>query len=74
MKRVFDVHIWRRDPPCAWHRDKGYLLNNLLAIKSSTPAFHSITQFASWQKSSAQCFEDDHEDNMQASSQTGGVV
>jgi len=36
------MHVWGRDPLCAWRRNKEYLLNSPLTIESSTPAFHGI--------------------------------
>jgi len=29
MKRVFGMHIWKGDPPCAWRRNKRYPLNSI---------------------------------------------
>jgi len=42
MKRVFDVHVWRRHPPCAWHCNKGYLLNNVHILLGYYRIFESI--------------------------------
>ena len=39
---MFGTHVWRRDPPCAWRRNKESLLNSPLTIESSILAFHSI--------------------------------
>jgi len=36
------MNVWRRDPPCAWHHNKEYLLNSLPTIESSILAFHGI--------------------------------
>ena len=43
---MFGAHVWRRDPPCAQHRNKEYLLNSPLTIESSAPAFHSIILYS----------------------------
>jgi len=40
---VFGAHIWRRDPPCAQHRNKEYLLHSLLTIESPILPFHGMT-------------------------------
>ena len=43
---MFGAHISRRDPLCALHHNKEYLLNSLPTIETSILAFHGITPLA----------------------------
>ena len=46
---MFGTHVWSRDPPCARHSNKEYLLNSPLTIESSTLDFHGIrTESRTW--------------------------
>jgi len=40
---VFGVQVWRRDPPCAWRRNKESLLHSPLTMESAAPSFHGVT-------------------------------